>query len=138
MDDAEAAKTIPYQAPHVHGAEVRRTRRRRAKIVVYATLGLLLAGVVTVLYVCMGLGQRSRAVELAGPAQIVGNESAAWLFLDIERSVRAPGIIAGAPRRRVIDRVAVAFNGDGVLRQLSLPVGPPDTFNENLSIVFGL
>src|SRR5688572_12321275 len=99
--------TLSYQSPGEQLVAVRQRRRRRIRIAMFATVAAGAAGVLWVLFVFMGVGQRSTAVEYPGALQVIGNAKQVWIFLEIERSVSAPGLIAGAPLHRAISQVAV-------------------------------
>ena len=78
-------------------------------------------------------------MEYPDAVQVIARADEAWAFIDIERSVREPGAIAGAPRSRVIQQVAVVFNEGGVKQVLPVSSSPRFyTFNRNLSTVFAL
>ena len=114
--------------------------RRRAMLWTLGVLALLtVAGVSSCSYWFLGVGQRSRVVEYPDTFQVLARPGEAWLFLDIEKAVKAPGAIAGAPRSYTIQQLAVVFDENGVRQRI--PITAPtrfETFNKNLSIVFGL
>ena len=116
-----------------------RLKRRRRILTTLTVVGASGGvGLFFILYSCMGLGQLSRVVEYPGAVQVIANAKRAWVFCNIEKSVKEPGAIAGAPRTRTIAQVAVCFDENGVVQRIPITVGPRSTFNHNLVEVFGL
>lgn len=127
-----------YESPDVRLVTARRSYRRWGVRVGIAAAGMVGGGLFCLVYFCLGIGQRERAVEHVGPIQVVANEDRAWVFLEIERSVREPGLIAGSARRHTIAQVVIEFDENGVARRTELPPGTGLTFHENLGTLFGL
>ena len=132
--------TLSYQTPGDDTGRAPSPHRRRA---VLWTLGvvavLVVLGVSSCSYWLLGVGQRSQVVEHLDAFQVLARPGEAWLFLDIEKSVMAPGAIAGPPRGHSVQQLAIVFDEGGVRRQIPITSGTRyQTFNSNLSIVFGL
>lgn len=129
---------LAYQSPAEQLITVRRLRRKRRRIVLWVIGAGGGTAFLLCLYFCMGVGQRSCIHTSPDAHQLLAGPEQAWLFLDIQKSVKEPGAIAGAPASHTVAQVAVLFDEDGVIQVIPLLVGPRSTFNHNLVEIFGL